>query len=60
MSSAKTKENIIEIICSALMERLTAKKIETKRAIISKGKFLEETKLGVGIKWRVLNHCLMR
>ena len=36
MSSTKTKENLIQIISSTLLERLTEKKIETKLVITSK------------------------
>ena len=39
MSSTKTKENLIEIISSSLMERFTEKKIETKLMITSTDAF---------------------
>ena len=50
MSSTKTNKNLIEIIFSTLMERLTEKKIETKIVITSKDKFPEETQMEVQIK----------
>ena len=54
MSSTKTNKNLIEIIFSTLMERLTEKKIETKIVITSKDIFSEETQMEVQIKWRDL------
>ena len=54
MSSTKTKENLIEIISSSLMERSAEKKIETKLMITSTDAFPEETKMGVRIKQRDL------
>ena len=52
MFSIKTKENLIEIISLTLMEKVIAKKIETKLVITSKDEFLVETKLRVRIKRR--------
>ena len=44
MFSTKMKENLIEIISLSLMEKLRAKKIETKLVITSKDKCPVETK----------------
>ena len=44
MFSTKMKENLIEIILLTLIEKLRAKKIETKLVIISKDKFPVEGK----------------
>ena len=54
MFSIKTKENLIKIISLTLMEKVIAKKIETKLVITSKDEFPVETKLGVRIKRRDL------
>ena len=50
MSSTKTKENLIEIIASTLLERFTKKKIQHKLIVTSKDVYPEETHQGIRTK----------
>ena len=50
MSSAKTKENLIEIIATVLLDSFTEKKLKQKLVVTSKSKFPEETSEGTRIK----------
>ena len=49
LSSTKTKENLIEIISSALLERLSATKSKHQLLLTSKRTVPEETHLGIRI-----------
>ena len=48
--SIKTKENLIEIISTSLLERFTSKRMQNRLLIASKSTCLEESHLGIRIK----------